>query len=186
MISIASINQTTRDEQKSLPVSQFFAIDMIRLTPLLYAVMATSAVVFFSVNSTTYSQYTWPSSPVAPQWIIHRIPPLQKPNHDPLFTTSTETTTLSPTHTASSQSTTTTPIVAQTTTSFTTRRSFPSKRKIINKIKSVKFTEEQKDMNKNFVVKDTYKSVEVATTEINMAIEFIHPYKSPNTFYYYY
>lgn len=140
--------------------------------------------------------------PVLPSWIIHRIKPKISTDNPPLF----ETTTAFP---REEQQTTTksvpriTPIttksVEQDLTTIATRRRNVGRR--LAKKVGFKFTEEQRDMNKPFVVVDHYNSEEVTdaaptttpeptttTPTIDSTIEFVPPYISthPVVYYYYY
>lgn len=117
--------------------------------------------------------------PVQPNWIIHRIP---------LPTTTTEIATKdNPLTTSTTEPTPLTPTTAkrpQTTSIKPPRRKKPAK-KVSRKF--IKFTKEQLDMNSAFVVTDSYQSEEVTepttttttTSKVDMTFDVFPPFRSP-------
>lgn len=147
--------------------------------------------------ATHHHQWTPPSyvHSVTPKWIIHRIPPLIPVQN---LTTTTTIATTSPDYHPLSTTTTTshtkyTPVKPTVTTKSPTipAAADPTKKKLNKSKNLIRFTEEQKDMMRSFVVTDAYKSEEITeapTTKIDMTIEYLRPYKSklPPIYFYYY
>lgn len=178
----------------SIPVSYPQTIAMIGL-----AVLVASSAVLLLVHSLyvpppclyTNTDTTWPKRyssgypgyyprnghhrplAVQPTWIIHRTPTLPPrptyPHYYPLFTT------------------TPTPTPSSSTTMRTKTELSPTQKRKFNKNNNNVFTAEQEDMNKDFVVTDSYKSEEVTeppmpktVTPLDISVEHVYPYRSPN------
>lgn len=110
---------------------------------------------------------------VPPIWIIRRTPTLPSqptyPHYYPLLTT------------------TTTPTPSSSTTMPTKTKLSPTQKRKFNKDNNNVFTAEQVDMNKDFVVTDSYESEEVTeppmpktVTPLDRTVEHVYPYRSPN------